>query len=465
MTPNFRGNKEAGYAESRSQLQALSEQWGFELRTFDKGIYSPGDVLECVNYFERFKPDFLLLQTSSFSGGAFIEGLSGIAPRLGLWAVNEGEQKTGGLPLNSFCAMNMYSSILTNWLKHRQVKFKWFYGDAQGELFRPRFYHTIQALTALVNMQGARIGLVGGIAPGFDNLYFDERQLTLQTGMRVNRHLEFDEVTKRAASYGEKDITPIQALLRDESRGVDKRIEGSLDTAARVWLALKDMAGEYKLDAIALSCWPKFQTELNFAVCSVVGSLNAFGLPVACEGDVYSAASMLSLRYLSGQVTTLMDLVDLDFTTQEILLWHCGPAPYVLADNEGMTLKPLYLLEQTDAEGNIVHTGAMADMVLKPGAATIAAYTEDFSKSFVLEGVFNNNRPSFSGSRGWLRNLTLARQAVTVQDLVNTIIHSGFQHHYPVAYGHLAGSWLELSSWLGIEPINNKPIKPWLDWS
>jgi hypothetical protein len=39
---------------------------------------------------------------------------------------------------------------------------------------------------------------------------------------------------------------------------------------------------------------------------------------------------------------------------------------------------------------------------------------------------------------------------------------SGFQHHYPFAYGDFAAAGLELSAWLGITPLPIDRYTPYL---
>jgi hypothetical protein len=107
--------------------------------------------------------------------------------------------------------------------------------------------------------------------------------------------------------------------------------------------------------------------------------------------------------------------------------------------------------------------GLHNDLVLKPGLATVAGFSTDFSRMLVLEGTFDNKKPSYKGSRGWLKNLQLNRKPISAPDLVETLMASGYQHHYPVAYGGLGAGALELAAWLSIRPIQAQAYQPWLN--
>jgi hypothetical protein len=98
-------------------------------------------------------------------------------------------------------------------------------------------------------------------------------------------------------------------------------------------------------------------------------------------------------------------------------------------------------------------TGLHNDLVLRPGKASVVGFTVDFDRMLVLSGVIDNTKPSYNGSRGWLKELQLNGNHVTVPELVQTLMVSGYQHHYPFAYGDLVDAATELCCWVGIAPI------------
>ena len=74
----------------------------------------------------------------------------------------------------------------------------------------------------------------------------------------------------------------------------------------------------------------------------------------------------------------------------------------------------------------------------------------------ILGGRIDNTKASYQGSRGWMKDLHLNGEAISIQDLVQTIMASGYQHHYPLAYGNLTAASLELCGWLGISPLQQE---------
>jgi L-fucose isomerase-like protein len=462
MCTPFRGDKETQYRTSGAGLHDLAKQFGFDLKIVQQGIYNAEQAQATANELDEWGADFVLLQASSFAGGEFIYAFTALPANLGLWWVPEGPpDHDGALPLNSMAALNMYNSIIKTYLKHYDRPVKWFYGPAGQPLFDERLVPTVQALTAIKNLRGSQIGLVGGVAPGFDNLIIDERDLNARLGIRVTP-IDFDQVIRLAKEIERQPVERAVRALQVSASHIQPGQEQAFEKSGRVMAALEEIAQQRGLEALALSCWPRFQSDYHLAVCSVVGLANTEGLVVACEGDVTSAASMLMLRYLSGgRVVTLMDLVAFEEADESILFWHCGPTSPVLADEEGVQLGSLWLFDGYGGDPVGLHN----DLVLKPGSATVAGFSTDFQRMLILEGEIDNRKPSYKGSRGWMKALKLNGKPISTRDLLETLLASGYQHHYPLVYGILAAGALELAAWLGIRPILAQPYQPWLNGS
>jgi hypothetical protein len=153
-----------------------------------------------------------------------------------------------------------------------------------------------------------------------------------------------------------------------------------------------------------------------------------------------------------------MELVSIDHADQSVLLWHCGATSPAMANEAGMHLQSLWLFDGPQGQ----RTGLHNDLVLKPGSGTILGLMPNLEKMLVLEGGIDSHKAGYVGSRGWLKNLQLNLSPITTQDLVETIMSSGYQHHYPFAYGSQSAAALELCAWLGIEPIKKQPYRPYL---
>lgn len=318
---------------------------------------------------------------------------------------------------------------------------------------------TVAALRAVINLRGARIGLIGGVAPGFDNLIVDPRDYESKLGIRV-KSLELDAVLSKARRIGD-GLAVQQKTDSFLGEGVTL-VEGMrphLLKLARLQMAMEDLVASQDFDAIALSCWPRFQVEPGVAVCSLVGQLNTLGTITACEGDVPSAAGMLALQYLTnGDIVTLMDLVSVDPSDDSVLLWHCGPTSPELAGEGGTKLDSLWLFDDNQGGRKGLHN----DLVLKSGQVTVMGITPNIDGLLVVTGEIDPDKPSYKGSRGWMKSLKVKNSSVSVPELVETLVANGYQHHYPLAYGDLTAAAMEMATYLGLPVIEPEPYADYL---
>ena len=137
------------------------------------------------------------------------------------------------------------------------IKSKWFYGNYEDELFIERFKVTIKALIAIKKMKNARVALIGGIAPGFNGLYFDERLAEKGIGVEIQRNHEFTEIRQRVLNYKAEDLSDILKIVSFGYKSINDKVKSKIESNARLYKAYSDFAKEYNCESLAISCWPK----------------------------------------------------------------------------------------------------------------------------------------------------------------------------------------------------------------
>ena len=461
---SFPGDKPALFNASVEYMQGLADKLDFELCVYEPTIVTPEEAQSARAYFEEQRIDFFLLQCTTFSAGTLVPVLFKNAPyRSGIWGLKE-PTREGVILLNSFCSINMYSGIIKTYLREYGVTAKWFFGGPGDATLTRRLEVTISALSAIKKLSNARIALIGGIAPGFDDLYFDERKLEKRfPGLYLNRLHEFNEISSMADSYSDGEIAKEVQKITGEAHLIDQKSINLMALNARFYKAYKKLITENDYDALAISCWPKFQQQYKYSVCSVVGMLNDDMVPAACEGDVFGAVSMLILQTLAGRPTTLVDLVDMDEEDQSIQVWHCGPSAKEFAMGEKYDLSVNYHgLPQTPGR-DINSCGVTRDMVFAPGAVTSLRLSGEADQLFIFSGrIPDKDKPSFHGCRGWVEDIRLNGEKISLPDFINTIMVQGLSHHYTLAYGDYTDKACELSTWLGLSKIQKIPYKDYL---
>ena len=478
---SFPGDKITAYGRSIEGLQKLANAWDFDLFAYEKQVITEADALECKAVLEAEKVDFIMLQCTSFAAGLVVSTLARTkGARLGLWAIPEMRTK-GIVSFNSLCGINMYSAIVAHYLKEYNIATKWYFGDVEDPMFQRRFQITVVALRAIKKMQHANVALIGGIAPGFNDLYDDERKLIrLFDGIRINRLHEYSELKEMAHSMPQDEVDAKVAALKAEAAAYNDAIDAQinevdpskevrkmslLEVNARYALAYDKFIAKYGYDALAVSCWPKFQDDYLFSVCAVVGEINDKGTVCGCEGDLTSTISQLLLSYIADDITMLMDLSAIDTNDNSVMMWHCGPAAKRFCENKGYKYSLNY--SGKDHEGrdldHAVGTGITRDMIFDEGKYTIARLTGESNKMFLASGIMQDgNKPDYCGSRGWLGNLQLNRKDISALDFFNTVMVQGFQHHFPMVKGDYTEEVMEVMAWLGLETVDAVPYENYL---
>jgi L-fucose isomerase-like protein len=461
--PNMPGDDAGLYAHVIERMTALAGTLGFDLSVHREPLRSEEDGQRARQFMDGERVDFTLLFNASLPYGRVILPLARVRSRLGLWSVPE-PTRDGVLQLNSFCGTNMLGSIVGNYLRHHRIKLKWFYGQPSSDLFLERFRVTLRALQALKRLAGARVAQIGGLADGFENLYLDERILEKRFGTTVHALHTVEEIVARAERYSDRDTATEVENLRGEGRLDLKVLQPQhVERSARVFLALRDFAREHGYDALALSCWARFQQVYGVAVCAAMSRLNQLGIVTPCEGDVTSAVMMLAMNAMNGSRAALNDLVAFDEQDESLALWHCGVAPACWADGAGVTWENHFNIGRY--AGEAWHgDGLVAGMTFRPGPVTVATLNDRLDDLFLLTGDVVEKK-AYAGSSGWVRNLRLNGQPVDVQTLLNTIVVRNVNHHYPAAQGDLTSELNELAAWTGISVLDPVPYRPYLQLS
>ena len=464
---SFPGDKEAAFQKCADGMAALSHKLGFDLVVYPETVIVREDAVRAVKAMEAEKVDFLLVQHTSYAAGQLAPVLAIIQnAHIVFLAIPEGAAD-GAVPFNSLCSINMHMGIVAHYLRDYKIRVKWFYGYAEDEEFVRRFSITVRALTAIKNMKLSRIALVGGIAPGFNDLYDDERNLNRRfEGLYFNRLHEYSEIKDRALRYTDAEVIPIAENMESCSCGyADTAAKKTLLISARIYKAYCEFVKENRYDAVAVSCWPKFQDDFQYSVCSVLGQLNDEGTVAACEGDVLSAVSMLALKYISGgDVPTLMDMSAFDEEDETVLLWHCGPAAARYCRKNGYKLGCNYSgMAHEPGKGVTARCGVARDMVFDENPISVMRLTGECDKVFQMGGRFMYpDKPSFHGSRSWCGDLTFNGEHIGSKDLLNTILCGGFQHHFPIVLGDYTAEIKEFTTWLGLTPLKKIPYADYL---
>ena len=309
---------------SEVHLKKILENFDVELISFHKTIFSKDDSVEAENLLKN-KVDFLLIQTSSCSSGEQLYPLCNISSKIGVWAVPDIE-KEGGVKLHSLVSTSHYLGIIKKTLSKRKIKTKWFYNYADTDEFKNKFLITVKSLIAQKKLKQSRIGLIGGISPGFDNMIVDNDKIKQNIGTIIDEATILELVDK-AKNFKQSIIDEEIKKIKNAATDITVSDDDSFNKVTRVYFALKQMREENNWDSLAVQCWSQFQELYGIAPCMAYGWMGSEdGIAVSCEGDVQGAISMLLLNYISNteKSSTLLDLATFAREADTVLMWHSG---------------------------------------------------------------------------------------------------------------------------------------------
>ena len=445
--------------KSETNLKKLLGNFDVNFIPFHKTIFSKEDSIEAEKFLKN-KIDFLLLQTSSCSAGEQLYPLCNITDKMGIWAVPDIETE-GDVKLHSLVSTSHYLAMIKKVLSDKKITTKWFYNYADTEEFINKFSITIKALIALKKMKHAKIGLVGGISPGFDNMEVDQSIIKKNIGTTIEEST-IKDLIQIAKGFDQKTIDSEILKIKSVASSISVSNEDSFNKVTRVYFALKKMKEDNNWDSLAVQCWSQFQDLYGIAPCmaySWMGSED--GVAVSCEGDVQGSMSMLLLNYISNadKSSTLLDLATFDKKADAVQMWHCGVSPRHFANEDGIK----WVDHTTLGRKTEKKYGVAGDQVFAPQETTTTYISNNAERILVLNSsIFEHTNKGFDGTRGWFRNIHLNRKKISSENLVNTLNIVGHEHHYAVGQGDYSKELIEFAAWNNLKLIEEIPLVDYL---
>ncbi len=459
--PNMPGNDREIYQQIIKEMELLSNDKDFELVIIPEVLESEKASRKAKEKLEDNNVDFTMIFSASLGYGRVLLPLAKIDSYIGLWSIPE-PTKSGVLQLNSFCGTNMFAAILKNYFKHYDIPYKWFYGYPESDIFMERFEITLRAMKAIKVLENSRIGLVGDIADGFENFNFDERLLDKKLGTYIQQRHTVEDIVAWAKDISKAQVDKdLEEFLKMGNCNKDRVSEEDIRKSSRVYLAFKEFADENDYNALAISCWPKFQEVYDLAVCSAMSRLNQDGIVAPCEGDIMGTINMLILNAVSGRKSAINDLVSIDQEDESFNFWHCGVAPACWANKNGVTWDQHFNIGEYKDNGEWDGKGVVADLTFKPGPITIFRMDNNFDNLLIMKGVVMEDKDSFYGSSGWVKNLQINGNTLSTKDLINTLIVNHVDHHFPTVYGDFTDELMEFANWKSMSVLNEISYKPY----
>ncbi len=206
------------------------------------------------------------------------------------------------------------------------------YGDADSPETRRRFREAVRLAAAVRALRTARLGIIGGQAPGYFAMAADPFSVHRALGVQLQAFslLQFANVVD-----GLDAAAVAEDVDRVKSFGIPHKdtSDDDLPMASRLYLAMRSFLDGEGLDAMAIRCWPEMPERFGQWPYLGIARLVEEGRAVACEGDADGAMSAWIGESLGFGRCYLSDWLEHDEET--IALWHGGAAPMGLCAPAG----------------------------------------------------------------------------------------------------------------------------------
>ena len=296
------------------------------------------------------------------------------------------------------------SMEILSYLQQHDIKGEIIHGSTDYIAQRINVLERIE--TAIKQLQGTRLGIIGEPSDWLISSHADKAQVREQLGIELI------------------DI-PIQALLeaieKKDERAMDAsseraEIQQALPGAQRIYEALKDIIGDYRLNGFTLRCFDLLTAVKNTG-CLALAKLNAEGYVAGCEGDVPAMLSMMIVRSLLGISGFQANPSSINPETGEMVFAHC-------------TI-PLDMVEKYEYDTHFESgIGVGIRGFMKEGPVTIFKVSGDLSRHFVAEGhlVSNQSKP----------DLCRTQQVIKLYDKSQTgyFLKNPIGNHHIIVPGH-----------------------------
>lgn len=191
-------------------------------------------------------------------------------------------------------------------LEEMDVRHKFIYGMPDDPAVGCRIADYIRVAYTRRRLAESRVGLFGYTGMGMYTGTFDHVSLRRQIGPETHQ-LDQYLIIRKMDEVAAEAVAPVAARLRRDFALGPGVTEAEMEKAARMTVAIEELATEHKLDAVNVKCHYELSEVYGFTPCLPL-SLLSEKLTASCEGDMMASATQLMLHYLTGRQTVYGDI-------------------------------------------------------------------------------------------------------------------------------------------------------------
>ena len=299
--------------------------------------------------------------------------------------------------------------------------------------FRDGFMTFLRAAAIVKALNGLRVAKIGARPASFMSVMTNEAALIKKFGM-VTVPISAHTVAARAKEMIANNEEAFAEYYADLTSRIDfsNLTEEKGKAVAGIKMAIQELMEKNNCTVAAMECWSAFNGLIGAPPCLAAGEMADLGIPLACETDVNGAISMAILRAAALYEEPVF-LADLTIRHPENdnaeLLWHCGPFPYSLKD------------ENCKAG---MEVGGQEHWYLKQGNITVARFDDLNDEYYLFAGEGKSTTgPETTGTYVWF-------EVDNWEKWEDRLMYGPYIHHIGGVYGNFQPALKEAARLLGL---------------
>jgi len=429
LTLSFLKGQEKAVELSRQVIDYLEKELDVEVIEFPELVAKRSQAEQAWTGFKAKNIDAVILFNGTFNTGELVaEIIRNLDCPFALWGLGELALETRDFS-GSMVAVMAAGTIFKNFDK----KFAFVYGTIKEEKVRKRVQVFVNTARAIAYLKEATIAVIGMRPDGFQIAGADELAIKKLLGTEIINVSTY-AFSKIVKGLNEKDVG-FDVEIQKEVFDINPDDLADARGISRMYLALKKIVKEKKIQAYAPECWPEFRDVDETPFCPANSRLTAEGIMASCECDIDGALTMMLGHAITGNSVFFADFVNFIEDNNTILFWHGGNAPYDLATSKPVCQK--------------IFGGLSTTSVLKSGVVTVCRLNS-IKGQFMLHagtGKAIEAEPVLKGSNIFVRMNCGNRK------FVESSLENGIPHHNAIVYGDITQELKEFAKFMGIPAV------------
>ncbi len=176
----------------------------------------------------------------------------------------------------------------------------------------------IKGVELALTIKNFNLGLIGGISSWLVYSKTDPIIVRKKLGINVV-NISLDDVYRLYTKVNDNDVLELLEKIAGKAEKIEVGRNRLID-ALKLYISLKNIINEKKLNAITIKCFDIIMS-INTTACLPLSMLNSEGIVAGCEGDVPSALAMILLNKVSNKPVFMGNPSKIE--DNKLMIAHC----------------------------------------------------------------------------------------------------------------------------------------------